>query len=463
MEKLNDAQKLCLVKQALTELTQPWTRLSLPPPSFQVKEVRRRTSVETDTINRFLKTNLLGVTDVSGKQWFAMAEGDPLAKPLKQSLNFNQQLAAIQQEGQRYQRRPQFPDGGTKSDTTTDRALSAAKAKQQAKQKMVFVSSLPTKEKVPTKKEQRQKVKLETRYSSPEIWISQAQRQLGQESVRKFMGYLESDSVVPPQGKTRIKDIIFDAVTYAEYGRQAEIANWICPPGTPLDFDPETGKLYRRFKGIDPEEGLKKDYRLYPRLDQERALVRNLEKASVPYRYTKIVADNNPYCLYPTAFALDGEKQTQDAIFSFATSAQQKLDQWIGEGKVNSATLSSLLGPESFQKFLSDFDRLDLASLLSFLPTDVLDVELDVIAKHTSLAPCYQQYLPSLVVDVVKQYGLEGDFVPRALGENTILAWNESTRRTAIIDSVRRLKGLDPIPKIFVLYEKKEGKIVNNF
>ena len=291
-------------------------------------------------------------------------------------------------------------------------------------------------------------------------YFSKWEREKAIKVASSFYESIKQASVAPPERPARIKELI----QYAALGIETPlIINWICPAGTPLEYDQETEKLYRKYPQIDPAEGFLKDYRIVPRLGLEKRLVEMVERTESKAEYIKIVADNNPHCLYPACLRLDGEVETRNAIETYASYVQTKLDELVGERKVSVLTLSSLLGAPGFKEFMKLFKETNVEDLLPFLPPDVIETEIDVIAKHTQLTANLKPKLKSLAVDVIKQYAVEGYFLNEMFGDSVILAWNESTRRSQIIDSLRKAKGLPPLSKMFVLHEKRQGKIIDNY
>lgn len=228
-------------------------------------------------------------------------------------------------------------------------------------------------------------------------------------SAKKFQEFVMQNSVAPPERPGRIKQLIRDQ---ALKGEKAFILNWICPPGSPLQLDSTSGKLYRQFNRLDFDMCFQNDYRLYPRLWLERDLCQAIAETGSGFEYVKAVADDNPFCLYSPSVKIDGVATTMSNISAY---------------------------------------------------TQYASTELDVIAKHTQLPDELKPFLRPLAEDVIRQYAVEGYILYEAFKDNVVLAWNESTRRSAIIDSLRKAKGIPPLPKIYVLHEKKEGSIINDF
>ena len=291
-------------------------------------------------------------------------------------------------------------------------------------------------------------------------YFSRWDRDEAAKKADNFYSFIKSVSVAPPERPIRIKELI----QYTALGIGTPlIINWICPVGTPLEFDSETNKLYRRYAPIDPVEGFQKDYRIISRIGLEKRLTEMIGQIQSSLEYVKIVADNNPYCLYPACLRLDGEIDTRNAIETYTGYVQTKLDELIGSKKVAVLTLSSLLGQQGFEEFMNLFKETQVDDLLPFLPNDVLKTEVDIISKHTKLDTLLEPKLESLATDVIRQYAVEGFYLYKMFGDSVILAWNESTRRSQIIDSLRKARGIPPLPKIFVLHEKGKGLIIDNY
>lgn len=275
-----------------------------------------------------------------------------------------------------------------------------------------------------------------------------------------FWGYVKANSVVPPQRPQRIKELMQQGALGIA---NPLIFNYICPPGTPLALGERTNQLYRRFTNISPDEAFKRDYRLYPRLNLERGLARALKRSQTNSEYWKIVADDNPYCLYPECLIIDGERPTLAAIESYTSYAQGQLNQLLTPEVITVSTWSGLLGREMFMRMIEMYRRTSFQSLVPYLPPDVIDTELDVLVKHTQPDPSLLPAFTTFAQNVVRQYAVEGLILYEIFGDNVILAWNESTRRSNIVDPLRIANGIKALPKIFVLHEQKDGAIINNF
>lgn len=375
-------------------------------------------------------------------------------------------LANIQRDGQRWQRPPQFPDGN-KGKLTTNRARSTAAEIQLTQAKIDFVPRETTKDQsaVISEQDRRRELKNEARWitkaESGKKWNTKQELEEADRKASRFVRFVQSDrAVMAAERPEQIRDLV--RIAQLE-NRPLTVVNWICPQGTPLDYDPVTERLYRRFIGIEPEQGYRKDYRLVPRLDLERRLISELESTGVPFRYIKIVADDNPYTLYPASLRLDGEAETMQVIENYAQFVQAKLDQEIGPGKIEVVTMSKLLGFERFMSLVRDFGQVDIRELLANLPVSTLTTELDVLTKHTKPDPRLLPYFDIYGQEVVKQYCVEGYYLYELFGDNVVLAWNESTRRAKIVDGLRIARGLPALPKVFVLHRKKGTEIEDDF
>lgn len=285
-------------------------------------------------------------------------------------------------------------------------------------------------------------------------------KQRAEVASSQFAQFIESAAVAPAQRPGFIKELVFDSVVT---GKSLTIVNWICPPGTSLEYDKVSDRLYRRYVGVDQLEGFKRDYRLLSRIPLERRLIQVLEKFAIPYVYFKLVANDNPYCLYPTCLEVDGEQATLNSIQQFTNYAQLQIEQLVGEGKIYVTTMSDFLGAQLFSELLKTFRSTTLEQLVPFLPREAMEVELDVLTKHAKIDPQLISKLPHLAADVVRQYAVEGYYLEKVFGDCVILAWNESTRRGGIIDPLRKARGIQPLPKIYVLHEKRNGQVVDNF
>lgn len=279
-------------------------------------------------------------------------------------------------------------------------------------------------------------------------------------SARKFQEFVQKNSVAPSERPGRIRQLIRNGILN---GEKPIVLNWICPPSSPLQLDPKSNKLYRSFNRLDLERCFREDYRLYPRVQLERDLSKAIAETGSGLRYTKAIADDNPFCLYPPSIEIDGETSVLGNIYAYSRYTQQALDQLVESPGILVRNWSDLIGSDLFRTAIELYKQTSIEQLLTYLPPNTLETELDVITKHTHLSDSLKPYLRPLAEDVIRQYAIEGYILYQAFDDNVILAWNESTRRSAIIDALRKAKGLPSLPKIFVLREKKEGRIVDDF
>lgn len=415
-------------------------------PLLSVKEICRATNLPpTVVVNYLLLPGAIvfpeGLVGQTLKDW------QREQKIPQSSKMANRIRAQIWNESQRYERKFQFPSGNTPK--TTERKARARIIDYQLNNVRLALKA----ESDETPKNSKREKVYYPRYLSKEL-------SLAEQRVQELLTELNKNSVMSMQRLGRIKELLLQG---ALLGEPFLLVNWICPAGTPLALAPDNSGLFRSYVRIDPEEALKKDYRLVPRLDQERILVDSFEKAAIPLFYLKLVADDNAYCLYPFSIDKDGEQPTKDAMKNYSCCAQNLMDREIGKDRVTVLTVSDFLGPEGFERLIRLFRDTRIEELLPFLPKDIFPIEKDVITKHTKLSADLLPYLDRFVEAVIRQYAVEGLIIAETLSDNVVVAWNESTRRFATIDAGRKAQDLPAFPKIFVLYEKRDGQIINNY
>lgn len=453
------------ILNAYTRITSPWTVKGLTPPVVSVIEIARSAGLSNPACvvselrsgvvfgeNGRLNKRLILVNE-EGQNVENLSEEAKKASPYKRAVN-------------QADYRSRAPGGGPVVKRRVKRGSLDRKQVQLGKGRLkVDVEDYcedeeKLQERMATKKRLSQTWQGKTVVEDVNL-VDREKKEKATSRTNSFMSFLESESVMSPQRPARIKELLMQASTNTG---EAIFINWVCPPGTPLEYDEETGKLYRLFSGTDPKQGFEKDYRLYPRIDLERRFVGQIDKLGTQKAaYIKNVADDNPYCLYPACIRIEGEEETLSSIGEYSEYVQGQLDSLVGDDKIWVMRWSELLGPELFQESVARFKNTKYADLEPYLPPSVLDTEIDVLSKHTSpnpeLLPVFRQFAK----DVIVQYNVEMDMLYDAFGDNVVLAWNESTRRGAMIDALRKSKGRPPIPIIYVLHRRRNEEIVNNF
>ena len=431
------------IQIALSRLAKPWTSIGETPPPFSVLEVVRATGVRNNEVD----TNTSPTITSINKQRIVINAGE------------DKKLVAVIND---------TPE--TREQYKRSVALSGYRSREPGSQKVIKRRILgeDLKKKILAISKRRMRVLLEPATENDKSQSRTGNRKTDSKKqtdkteleVDALWESVLSMSVVPPERPSRIKELLGDVVS----GKgSACIVNWICPPGSPLQLDASSGALYRRFTQIDPAQGFINDYRLYPRLDLERQLVSLIGRKYPTLNYFKIIADDNPYCIYPKSLQVDGTDKTLGAISNYGKYVQSQLDTLVGSGAIWLMNWSEMLGPKLFEEFLETFRQTRIEDLLPFLPPNIIEIEIDVVTKHTNLGKELLPYVRNFVKGIIRQYAVEGYFLYELFGDNVILAWNESTRRSNIIDSLRKLRGVPPLPKIYVLYNKRGGKIENNF
>ncbi len=274
------------------------------------------------------------------------------------------------------------------------------------------------------------------------------------------MKSISDNSVMSMERPRKIMDLANEAVLN---NSDLIILNWICPRGTDLQYDEETKKVYRRFTLTDPQEGFDTDYQILPRIKLEEELVRRFRRFNIPATYYKAVADDNPPCLYPASLRIDGFTETMNTISRYSDYAQGRFDELLGKDAVWVLPWSNILGTEVFEESIKLFNETDIQTLLEVLPKDTFKIVRESLIEHTKPDENASLGFDRFAEDVIKYFAIEGYYLYKKWGDNVVLAWNDSTRKTKIIDSLRIVNGIPPLPKIFVLHEKKSGKILNDY
>jgi hypothetical protein len=450
------------VARAYSRVVQPWTEKGLEPPSVSVKEIAREAGIKNPStlVSALTNGGITFGTNGYVDNRLVLENNDGF--PVEDVEEAARRAAPYKRAVKEADYRSRAPGGGPVVKRRVNQRSLRRKLIQFGKERLKVGVEDYSEDEERTKKRNETIERLGLRWQGrTEVENPSNVSEEGLRKASSFMSFVDSASVMSPQRPGRIKELVAQAASGTE---EVFFVNWICPPGTPLEFDEETGKLYRLFSSLNPETGFEKDYRLSPRIDLEKRLVEQIEKLGTEKAtYIKSIADDNPYCLYPACIRLEGEAETLNAIEGYSEYVQGKLDTLIGEDSVWVMRWSELLGPELFQEFLERFRNTSFEDLEPYLPPSVLETELDVLFKHTNPDPKLLPIFRQFAKDVIAQYNIEMDILYDAFGDNVVLAWNESTRRGSMLDALRKLKGRPPIPKVYVLHRKENEEIVNNF
>lgn len=453
-----------IIYDTYKRIVRPWDEAGLQYPNVSIKEIAREMGIQNpsnlaDTLfKRDVKARDNG--RVNGKLILVDEENIPVdnldeaakkAAPYKKSVN-------------RANYRSRAPGGGPVVKRRVNKESLRKNLSQYGKERLM-VKLVPYDEEAENqKRRQNTKERLAFRWQStpsPRNTLNDTEPITTRFRVDNLIQTLRTNSVAPIERPRKIKDLTKKALIS---GQSVVIANWICPRGTSLKFDPETRKLYRSYINVNPEEGFDTDYQLQPdKLSLERRMLRTLEMHNIPFLYLKIVADDNPYCLYPACLRIDGEEATMQTITDYSDYCQRRLTKELDSEDVLVMTWSALLGPELFKKYLDDFEKLKYQDISSYLPPDIISTEMNVLTDHTQPDPSTAPAWSKFTEDCIKYFALEGDYMNQIFGDDVILAWNDSTRIASTIDPIRKAKGLKNLPKIFVLHEQRNGKIIDNF
>lgn len=416
----------------------------MEPPSFSVKEICRERNLSPASVVKYLASSgsIATPTNLDSQdscEWY-----QEIRKP-KPSKAADKIRSEIWREGQRYERRFQFPSSPIPK--TTSRKADARIVSQQ----LEGVNFKP-------RTQSNAKQPIAQKESTKECF--QPENQEAKEKTEGFMESIRANSVVPIERPGRVQELIYQGTSGS---KTPIITNWICPRGTDLDFDQETKKVYRLYTLTDPQQGFETDYQILPRLNLERNLCRQLERFQTNALYVKIVANDNPYCLYPACLRIDGEIPTMAAISKYTQYCQSRFDKLIERGSILVTTWSQVLGPRLFAEYLKVYEETALADLMPHLPANIVNIMIDILTDHTKPDPKLMPYFETFATSCIRYFAVEGLFLYKIFGDDVILAWNDSTRIANAIDALRLKNGLPPLPKIYVLHEKRKGKIIDNF
>lgn len=450
---------------AATELVQPWVKAGMELPRTSVVELARITRIPYKLVLDGLMSGEIILNGRIPKVVASIDLDDPKkVKVAQRGKQYDQAASKIWSETQRYERRFQFQPPKAKGRPTKRRIEALVVDRQIRKAKVVFVDPSDITPAPSSEEIRRREITDQFRYQNKaqdSTWKSKQERQEAEGKTRDFMNFIKRFSVASMQRPDKIRELVFKA---ALLGEPINFINWICPPGTPLQYNQQDDSLYRQFTGRQPEEGFDTDYRLKPRLALEKRLVTTLNQLKIPYNYYKIVADDNPYCLYPTSIRLDGEQPTREAICRFAEYAQRRLDEEIGEGNIQVVTMSQLTGENGFAELIRTYNQTSFEQIQPKLLPNTMDKELGILESHTNLSPELLKYLPEMAQRVIRQYGVEGLLLDKFFDGKLIYLWNESTERPIIIDALRMVLGaFDKSPMAFVLHEKRGDQIKDNY
>jgi len=455
-ERLNLSDQ---ISNSYRAISQPWDSVGEVRPAVSVLELSRKLDVSPDVVaRRVLNGGIIVQNNGSQGQLILV---DPNGEAVENIEASSRESAPFKRAVQRADYRSRAPGGGPVVKRRVQQSSLETNLRTLGTGRLKIVE-------VENALSEREAKRRETKERLGDRWASRDTdiygKRMNPEDKKRtdsFMSFVYSSSVMSPQRPGRIKELVANA---ASNDGEVIFINWICPPGTPLNFDEETGKLYRLFANSNSEDGFKKDYRLYPRIDLEKRFAKQVKELGISRAtYIKTIADDNPYCLYPACLRLEGEEATLQSIEGYSIYVQEQLNKLTDQNDIWVMRWSELLGPDLFQQFLGRFYNTKFEDLEPYLPSNFLDIELDVLTKHTEpdpkLLPAFKQFAK----DVIVQYNVEMDILYEAFGDNVVLAWNESTRRGAMLDALRKMKGRPPIPKMYVLHRKDNEEIVNNY
>ena len=417
------------IQKAIEGLVKPWSQTGIELPMLTVKEIARAAKI----------ANPLSVArNIERNSYAQLVDTNPkLRAPFKKSVR-------------KADYRSRAPGGGP---IIKRRVLTASLERNLLMFGTERLRVNPKPKVIQTERETI-KTRLAKRWAtkSTDIIEIDSDRKLASEKFIRSIGLL---SVVPPERPQRIKELMAAG--------KPIVVNWICPMGTPLSWDSKTERLYRRYTQTTPEEGFNRDYQLLPRLSLENNLVRQLKHFNSTWTYLKIVADDNPFCLYPACLRIDGREATVNAIANYSSYVQTRLDSLTGKGNIWVLPWSELLGPKLFDDYLETYEGIKIEDLLPYLPKDIIETEIDILTDHTKPDPILLPRFRRFAEDCVRYFAVEGLFLDKLFGDEVIVAWNDSTRISATIDPLRKINGLAPLPKIFVLHNKKDGELTDNY
>ena len=386
------------ISKSLERLSRPWTSIGETPPSFSVLEVARNIRVNPTRVKRLIQDNkVLGVT---------INKNQSSEKGFKRAVR----LADY---------RSRAPGGGPVIKRRVDEKSLAKKLKNIEITRTKVVLSNNEQETQNKNSNNRLIARYLGKAEQARSFLNKNNSEVNQNNVdnaRKstnaLMDSIEKTSVVPWERPARIRQLFFEGFLNIN---TPIVINWICPRGTSLRYDPETERLYRLYTQTDPKDGFDSDYQFtQPKMILERKLARNvggrLDKPSAIY--LKIMADDNPYCLYPACLRIDGEKETMQAIAKYTNYSEQRFIKEMWPGAILVDTWSNLLGPEIFSKYLKIYEQTKIEDLLPYLPSNIIDIMTNILVDHTNPDPnlpliAFRQF----AIDCIRYFAVEGYFL----------------------------------------------------
>ncbi|MBU4466941.1 hypothetical protein KKF47_02670 [Patescibacteria group bacterium] len=191
--------------------------------------------------------------------------------------------------------------------------------------------------------------------------------------------------------------------------------------------------------------------------DETKTFLKMARECGISFRYLKILADDNPHRLYPRTLEIQGEKRIEEIFLEFFIWYQDKLDSLFGKG-IEVVSWRELSAP--YRELYEGIFNRPFDDISSMLPKDIVEEEQRILAEHCGFQKDWQLQIKDFTERVIRSYAAEGvvfDALERDwVIPNQILLCDESTRVfPAQIEAGRRLKGLDRLPKIFVLYPRR--------
>jgi hypothetical protein len=256
-----------------------------------------------------------------------------------------------------------------------------------------------------------------------------------------------------PENPRRIRELI-------SRGQPITFFNWICPPRTPVWIpDPPTPLVACRFLG-PRDEGFEESEpcrRLVDTENETRVFLKMARKCGVNFRYLKVFADDNPHCLYPSTLEIQGEKEIEEIFLEFFIWYQDRVDSLFGKG-IEVVSWGEISAP--YRKLYDDIFNRPFDDISPMLPKGIVEEEQRILMEHCGFQASWRFQIKDFTERVIRSYAAEG-VVLNALEKdwimpNQILLCDESTRVfPAQIEAGRKLKGIDRLPKIFVLYPRR--------
>ncbi len=258
---------------------------------------------------------------------------------------------------------------------------------------------------------------------------------------------------VSPENPRRIRELV-------SCGQTITFFNWVCPARTSIWIPNLVRPLVAcRFLGSGDEGFTESEpcRRLADTENETRTLLKMARECGVNFHYIKILADDNPRRLYPLTLEIQGEKEIEKIFLNFFIWYQDRIDSLFGRG-IEVVSWKEIAAP--YGELYDDIFNRPFNDISAMLPKGIVDEEQRILMEHCGFQASWRFQIKDFTERVIRSYAAEGVILDALENDwvipNQILLCDESTRVfPAQIEAGRKLKGLDRLPKIFVLYPRR--------